>query len=69
MYLLELPDSKYDSVYGEVVDIARHGIKVFNDLKLPKKTVLVHPAKFSPDDKYMRLCIAGKTWNNLDDIE
>ena len=31
--------SKYDSVYGGVVDIARHGIKVFNDLKLPKKTL------------------------------
>jgi len=31
--------SKYDSVYSGVVDIARHGIKVFNDLKLPKKTL------------------------------
>jgi len=31
--------SKYDSVYGGVIDIARHGIKVFNDLKLPKKTL------------------------------
>ena len=31
--------SKYDSVYGGVVDIARHGIEVFNDLKLPKKTL------------------------------
>ena len=31
--------SKYDSVYGGVVDIARHGIKVFNDLKLSKKTL------------------------------
>jgi len=31
--------SKYDSVYGGVVDIARHGIEVFNDLKLSKKTL------------------------------
>jgi len=31
--------SKYDAVYDGVVDIARHGIKVFNDLKLPKKTL------------------------------
>jgi len=31
--------SKYDSVYGGVIDIARHGIKVFDDLKLPKKTL------------------------------
>ena len=29
--------SKYDSVYDGVVDIARNGIKVFSDLKLPKK--------------------------------
>jgi len=29
--------SKYDSVYDGIVDIARNGIKVFNDLKLPKK--------------------------------
>ena len=28
--------------------------------KCNKKTVLVHPAKFSPDDKYMRLRIADK---------
>ena len=33
--------------------------------KCNKKTMLVHPAKFSPDDKYMRLRIANKTWNNL----
>ena len=31
--------SKYDSVYEGVVDIARNGIKVFSDLKLPKKTL------------------------------
>ncbi len=29
--------SKYDSVYDGVVDIATNGIKVFSDLKLPKK--------------------------------
>ena len=29
--------SKYDYVYDGVVDIARNGIKVFSDLKLPKK--------------------------------
>jgi len=29
--------SKYDSVYDGVIDIARNGIKVFSDLKLPKK--------------------------------
>ena len=31
--------SKYDSVYEGVVDVARNGIKVFSDLKLPKKTL------------------------------
>ena len=31
--------SKYNSVYDGVVDIARNGIKVFSDLKLPKKTL------------------------------
>ena len=31
--------SKYDSIYDGVVDIARNGIKVFGDLKLPKKTL------------------------------
>ena len=31
--------SKYDAVYDGVVDIARHGIKVFSDLKLSKKTL------------------------------
>ena len=31
--------SKYDSVYDGVVDIAANGIKVFDDLKLPKKTL------------------------------
>ena len=31
--------SKYDSVYDGIVDIAANGIKVFNDLKLPKKTL------------------------------
>ena len=31
--------SKYDSVYDGVVDIATNGIKVFDDLKLPKKTL------------------------------
>ena len=31
--------SRYDSVYDGVVDILTNGIKVFNDLKLPKKTL------------------------------
>jgi len=31
--------SKYDAVYDGVVDVARHGIEVFNGLKLPKKTL------------------------------
>ena len=31
--------TKYDSVYDGVIDIARNGIKVFDDLKLPKKTL------------------------------
>ena len=31
--------SKYDSVYDGVIDIATNGIKVFSDLKLPKKTL------------------------------
>jgi translation initiation factor 2 subunit 1 len=31
--------SKYDVVYDGIVDIAAHGIKVFADLKLPKKTL------------------------------
>ena len=31
--------SKYDAVYDGVVDVARHGIEVFNNLKLPKKTL------------------------------
>jgi len=31
--------SKYDSVYDGVVDIATNGIKVLDDLKLPKKTL------------------------------
>ena len=31
--------SKYDSVYDGAVDIATNGIKVFGDLKLPKKTL------------------------------
>ena len=31
--------SKYDSVYDGIVDIATNGIKVFNELKLPKKTL------------------------------
>jgi len=30
---------KYDGIYDGVVDVARHGIKVFNDLNLPKKTL------------------------------
>ena len=29
--------SKYDSIYDAVIDIARRGIDVLNDLKLPKK--------------------------------
>ena len=29
--------SKYDAVYDGIVDVARNGIKVFSDLKLPKK--------------------------------
>ena len=31
--------SKYDSIYDGIVDIATNGIKVFTDLKLPKKTL------------------------------
>jgi len=31
--------SKYDAVYDGIVDVARNGIKVFVDLKLPKKTL------------------------------
>jgi len=31
--------SKYDVVYDGIIDIATNGIKVFNDLKLPKKTL------------------------------
>ena len=31
--------SRYDSVYDGAVDILTNGIKVFNDLKLPKKTL------------------------------
>jgi len=31
--------SKYDSVYDGIVDVAANGIKVFSDLKLPKKTL------------------------------
>jgi translation initiation factor 2 subunit 1 len=31
--------SKYDAVYDGIIDIARNGIKVFSDLKLPKKTL------------------------------
>ena len=31
--------SKYDSVYDGIIDIATNGIKVFNELKLPKKTL------------------------------
>ena len=31
--------SKYDAVYDGIVDIATNGIKVFTDLKLPKKTL------------------------------
>ena len=31
--------SKYDSIYDGVVDIATNGIKVFGDMKLPKKTL------------------------------
>ena len=30
-------------------------------VKCNKQTMLVHPAKFSPDDKYMRLRILHKT--------
>jgi H/ACA ribonucleoprotein complex subunit 3 len=30
-------------------------------VKCNKQTMLVHPAKFSPDDKYMRLRILNKT--------
>ena len=29
--------SKYDSIYDAIIDIARRGIDVLNDLKLPKK--------------------------------
>jgi len=31
--------SKYDAVYDGIIDVARNGIKVFIDLKLPKKTL------------------------------
>ena len=31
--------SKYDSIYDGVVDIGQNGIKVFDELKLPKKTL------------------------------
>ena len=31
--------SKYDAVYDGIVDVARNGLKVFVDLKLPKKTL------------------------------
>ena len=31
--------SKYDAVYDGIVDVATNGIKVFVDLKLPKKTL------------------------------
>ena len=31
--------SKYDAVYDGIIDIATNGIKVFIDLKLPKKTL------------------------------
>jgi translation initiation factor 2 subunit 1 len=31
--------SKYDSVYDGIIDVAANGIKVFSDLKLPKKTL------------------------------
>jgi len=31
--------SKYDSIYDAFLDVARKGIDVLNDLKLPKKTV------------------------------
>jgi translation initiation factor 2 subunit 1 len=31
--------SKYDAIYDGIIDIARNGIKVFSDLKLPKKTL------------------------------
>ena len=31
--------SKYDVVYDGIIDVARHGIKVFNDLKISKKTL------------------------------
>ena len=37
--------------------------------KCNKKTMLVHPAKFSPDDKYMSLRILNKTRNNLNGLE
>ena len=30
-------------------------------VKCNKQTMLAHPAKFSPDDKYMKLRIANKT--------
>jgi len=31
--------SKYDSIYDAFLDVARKGIKVLDDLKLPKKTI------------------------------
>ncbi len=33
--------SKYDSIYDAFLDVARNGIDVLNDLKLPKKTIVV----------------------------
>jgi len=32
--------SKYDSIYDAFLDVARKGIDVLNDLKLPKKTIV-----------------------------
>ena len=37
--LEEIIFSKYDSVYESFLDVARKGIKVLDDLKLPQKTI------------------------------
>ncbi len=47
--------SKYDSVYDGVVDIATNGIKVFGDLKLPKKyRITVTAADFKSAEKTLK---------------
>lgn len=38
--LEEIIFSKYDSIYEAFLDVARKGIDVLNDLKIPKKTII-----------------------------